>query len=818
MRLRLAAMGAVWVVLVSACSADTGASGGEAPSAQRGSGADLVYSAPGLEQPVEILVDRWGVPHIYASTVNDAFYAQGFNAAKDRLWQIDFWRRRGLGKLAEVFGAEYVKHDTAARHFLYRGEMSQEWAAYGDEAKDKIAAFVRGVNDYIRLAEENDELLPDAFRMLNYRPELWQPSDVVVIRIHALVSNVSSEVSRSRTICEHGLAADRLRSRLEPDHHVSIPDGLDVCAVPDDVLEMYDYAHLPLTSLTPGNIAPARARLSQLEAITRMQGSNSWVIAGARSATGRAVLAGDPHRSFKLPSSRYIVHMTAPGLDAIGAGEPFAPGISMGHNRTIAYGLTFFYSDQEDLYVYELNPDNPNQYRYRNAWVDFSRVRETIRVRGEPDKEVVLRFSRHGPVVRIDADNHRAFAVRAAKLGAGGSPYLGSLRLMQAQSWRDFSEAMKRWQVPTLNMMYADVHKDIGWKPTGLAPYRENWDGLLPVPGDGRYEWSGFVPISEIIGQKSPERGWLATANHMNLPPSCDEDACGTGFEWAPPFRYERIAQVLSSYDKIPFETSLTLQNDQKLVFAEQIVGLLRTLERRADGELDALESQVLSFLGSWDAVATADSAETHFFMFWYRHYLNPALARELTSAGTPGEAPFALDILVIRDVLESTHFENLRGDTINRDKLLLSTLTSAYEAMQERFGSDKTAWAWGAVHELQLEPLIAPGAGNKAIDDCKPVQGVPVGGTPWTVNLAITSSENRSRVTIGASTRLIIDVGEWDNSRAINMPGQSGNHDSPNYCDLFDHWAKGETFPLVFSRPAVEKALAQRILLINDK
>lgn len=805
---------AAWLVLILMSKSLLAFGGRDAPFTVHGAGNLAAYSVNGLAYPVEMLIDKWGVAHIYAKTVEDAFYAQGFNAAKDRLWQMDMWHRRGLGKLSEVLGPDYVKHDTAARHFLYQGSMGDEWSVYGEGAREKVEAFVRGINAYIKLTESDDSLLPSEFRRGGFRPSYWTAEDVVKIRIHALVSNLGKEVSHAKTICKYGLKADQLKSKLEPDHVISIPEGLDVCSIPSDVLSLYNHAHLSLAILPPGRIVPDEEQLAYLEQVTQMQGSNSWVISADKSETGRAVFAGDPHRVLGLPSSRYIVHMSAPGMDVVGAGEPFAPGISMGQNGNIAYGLTYFYSDQEDLYIYDTNPDAPDQYRYGGDWESFRVEKQTIKVLGGNDQEITVRFSRHGPVIFTDTDNNRAYSVRAAKLGAGGSPYLGSLRLMDAKGWQDFADAMQHWYVPTLNMMYADKDGEIGWKPTGLAPRRTNWDGLLPVPGDGRYEWSGFVPVSEKLGEKSPKRGWIATANSMNLPDGCTGEECRVGYEWASPYRYRRIEQVLSSYDKVPFAASGDLHMDQKISFADWLVSLVQDLRHRKKGELSDGAVRALAFFSEWDGVMSKGSAQAHMFDVWYEHHIGPDVFEAFSPARVDGKAPLEADMLVVLDILKQSEFEDFEGNTITRDQLLTNTLTAAFRDMEEKFGADPKEWAWGKVNRMHLKPLMVPGRGNEAINNCGAAQGEPIGGSAWTVNIAIRSSKDPSRVVIGAAPRLIFDVGEWDNSIGGNLPGQSADEASPNYCNLYSSWKDGIGFPLLYTREAIRQNVSQRMVL----
>ena len=285
---------------------------------------DATYVVDGLEKPAEIIVDEWGVPHIYANTHYDAFFVQGFNAARDRLWQIDIWRRRGLGQLSEVLGEEYVLQDRATRLFLYRGDMYREWLAYGSDAKRIAEAFTAGINAYIDLLEEHPDLLPPEFTLLDYRPARWNAADVVRIRGHGLWANVDREVRRAQIVCATDHETASYWQLLEPEWETEIPEGLDPCVIPANVLDTYYLAKAPVTFQS--------ASLALNEAITnsrdRSLGSNNWVVAPSRTNTGRPILADDPHRAHAVPSLRYITHLVAPGLDVIGAGEPALPGIS----------------------------------------------------------------------------------------------------------------------------------------------------------------------------------------------------------------------------------------------------------------------------------------------------------------------------------------------------------------------------------------------------------------------------------------------------------------------------------------------------------
>ena len=325
------------------------------------------WKVTGLSQPAEIVVDHWGIPHIFAQTRRDAFFLQGYNAARDRLWQIDLWRKRGLGLLAKDFGPAYVEQDRAARLFLYRGDMKVEWAAYAPDAQSTVEAFVDGVNAYVAEVKAGTRPLPVEFGLTGSAPDPWKAEDVVRIRSHALVSNITSEVARARVACAAGLEADMLRRKLEPAHKAATPKGLRPCDVPADVLGDYLLATRQVEfDVLAGKVQQAHAspdvQLASAIDGAMSEGSNNWVVSPSRTETGRALLANDPHRALGAPSLRYIVGLNSPGLSIIGAGEPALPGVSIGHNDDIAFGITIFAIDQEDLYVYELRDGSPDQY------------------------------------------------------------------------------------------------------------------------------------------------------------------------------------------------------------------------------------------------------------------------------------------------------------------------------------------------------------------------------------------------------------------------------------------------------------------------
>ncbi|WP_304362049.1 penicillin acylase family protein [Collimonas fungivorans] len=766
------------------------------------------YKIAGLKKPAEILVDQWGVPHIYAANQDDAFFVQGFNAARDRLFQIDLWRRRGLGLLAQVFGPAYVQQDRAARLFLYRGDMQREWQSYGPHAQQVANTFVAGINAYVDYVNAHPEKLPFEFKQLGYAPARWQAADVVRIRSHGLTRNLDSEVARANVACKADLKSDEIRFGLTPKWETTMPEGLDPC-LPKDLLKVFQLAtqgvKISKDSLQKGQSdAVVIAAAENPEEVA--EGSNNWVVAPAKSATGRAIMANDPHRAYSAPSLRYIAHINAPGLNVIGAGEPALPGISIGHNGSVAFGLTIFNIDQEDLYVYQLNPEHSDQYKYQGNWESFNIITEQIPVKGGKPVSAELVFSRHGPVIFSEPGKSRAFAVRSGWLEPGMSPYFGSIDYMRARNFVEFKHSLLHWGAPTENQVYADTKGNIGWVPGGLAPIRPNWDGLLPVPGDGRYEWAGFWSGDQLPSSYNPKQGWFASANQMNLPDGYPYRERKLGFEWTNNSRFTRISEVLSSLNKVSLEDSMRLQNDDLSIPARRLAALLKPLSSS-----DAQTQAALNLFAGWDFVERADSAQAALFEVWLSRHLGKAFKAAVLSPAA-AEAMGAPDTAVLLDTLEQPQARFGPDAVQKRDQVLLSSLSDAYAELQKLQGSETSQWQWGKLHHNLMEhPLAA--AVDEATRAKLNVGPMPTHGGAYSPNQSTYRSSDFLQ-TNGPSFRVVVDVGNWDNSRAVNSPGQSGDPDSPHYRDLADKWLKGEYFPLLYSRAAVEKATVQRIRL----
>jgi penicillin amidase len=734
----------------------------------------------GLSKPVEVLRDDWGVPHIYAQTSDDLFFAQGFVAAQDRLWQMEMWRRTGEGKLSEVLGAQAIERDKFARLLRYRGPMEAEWTSYAPDAKRIIESFVKGVNAYI---ETNRQRLPIEFQLTGIQPELWTP-EVCLTRMagYIMTRNASSEILRAQVA--RLLGAEKATQWLETDPPVQtvVPGGLDLEGIDNKILALANAASAPLSF---GNI----------------EGSNNWVISGKLSATGKPILANDPHRPILTPSLRYIAHLNAPGWNVIGAGEPTLPGIAAGHNERLGFGFTIVGIDQQDLYVEETNPQNANEYRYQGKWEKMQVEHERLKVKGAGDTEVELKFTRHGPVVYEDLARHRAYALRWVGMEPGSAGYLASLSLNRAKDWNTFLKALERWKVPSENLVYADVDGNIGWQAVGLSPIRPNWKGLLPVPGSkGEYEWRGFLPLAALPRSYNPRKQFIATANHNILPPDYRRDL---GFEWSAPFRFRRIEEVLGAGKQFSVEDFKGLQHDETSIIARELVPALKDLKIE-----DAATREAAEMLLRWDFSMAKDSVAATIFEVWLEK-----LRANIFKPVVPAEAWSLLGGRISIERLIST-VKNPDAKIFGANakfKIAAAMVKSLDEALidlRKRVGADLKSWRWGAVHIAEFKHQLSNTSTREVFD----LQGVGRGGDANTVN-ATGGAEFRQ--TAGASYRQILDLSNWDNSVAINVPGQSGQPGSKHYGDLLPLWAEGKYFPLLFSREKIEQHSHERLRLV---
>lgn len=735
----------------------------------------------GLAEPVDVLRDRWGVAHIYAKNQHDLFFAQGFVVAQDRLFQMEMWKRAGQGRLAEVLGPSAVERDINARLLQYRGDMKKEYASYSPDTEKILRAFTDGINAEIRsLTASGGPGLPLEFQLAGFAPEPWKPEDCLNrMAAFSMTGNAFSELRDAELIAKLGVQRASAVLSLDPKVELDPAPGVNFAGLNPSLLK---------------NLVGSDVRIEFPS--DSAEGSNDWTISGRLTSTGKPILANDPHRVMALPSLRYIVHLVAPGWNVIGAGEPGLPGVAVGHNEHIGWGFTIFGLDQQDLYLEELDERDPLQYKTPSGWERMRVEHETLSVKGKPPVAVDLKFTRHGPV--LWTDGKRALALRWVGAEPGTAGYLGSLAVARATNWNGFEEAMTRWKVPSENIVYADVDGNVGEHSTGLAPIRRNWTGLLPVPGAAQYEWSGYVPTSELPRSFNPPGGFIATANHKVIP---ENYPYNVGFEWAPPYRVNRIKEVLSgmrdSGRKLTLGDMEKLQTDVTSLPARQFLSLLK--------DVSPNPTAAVQMLLRWDGVLSRESAAAALYEVWLRKLRRDLSAKEGIEAV---EDEWTL-VNVLKELSEPSSHVFGADAVAGRNQVLTASLDSAWKETVQLLGADPQKWSWGALHTITFKHSLDRMSGTAKLLDLGPLARP---GDGYTVNATWPGA--RFEQDGGASYREILDTADWDRSLAVNTPGQSGQPGSPHYADLLPLWNEGKYFPLVFSRKLVEANAHDRLVL----
>ncbi|HYF38025.1 MAG TPA: penicillin acylase family protein, partial [Prosthecobacter sp.] len=529
---------------------------------------------------------------------------------------------------------------------------------------------------------------------------------------------------------------------------------------------------------------------------------------GRLSATGKPIVANDPHRNVSNPSIRYIVHLVAPGWDVIGATEPVLPGVAIGHNEQIAWAFTIVGTDQADLFVEKTHPDDPRRYRAGDEWLAMETRQEEFYVRGKAEPVTLeLRFTRNGPVIYQDEKKGIAIALRWAGQEAGGAAYLGSLSVARARDRASFLKALEAWKVPCLNFVYAHVDGDTGWIAAAATPVREGWDGLLPVPGwTGQYRWRGYLPVSEYPQVFRPAAGWVGTANHNILPPGYPHTIA---FDWAAPFRYNRIHERMEGIKaegrKLTMEDFRQMQQDSTSTAARTLAALWR--------EVKAPETlrPMVRLLTDWDGHLATDSAAAALYSVWLQE-LEQAFWKP-AEGGADGKlergSVKSLPVMIQALREPSTGWFDAEAAR-KRDELLVRRLASAEARLRKLLGNDASKWRWGDLHKAAFKHSLAGmNAAHAAAFNPAPVARPGDETTPNN-----TKSDARFQQVHGATYRHIFDLSDWDLGIATSAPGQSGQPGSPHYADLLPLWGRGEYFPLAYSNAKIAEVAAHTLVL----
>lgn len=777
------------------------------------------FTQKGLIAPVEILRDQWGINHIYANNQQDLFFTQGYCAAKDRLFQFEIWRRQATGTVSEILGPRELKRDIGTRLFKYRGNLKTELNHYHPQGEAIINAYTNGVNAYIEEVLAHPELMPVEFKLLKILPGKWTP-EVVISRHQGLLGNSTEELNIGRAVLTAGEAKVKELMWFHPkEPDLTIDSSIHLDLISKNILELYN-AYRKEIVFEAGDISkteedpdavmnllnPQISNPYQPPFEHGIEGSNNWIVSGKRTASGHSMLANDPHRKIAVPSLRYMVHLVAPGWNVIGGGEPEIPGVSIGHNEAGAWGLTIYETDGEDLYMYDLNPANLSQYWYKGKWENMKEIHELIPIKNSEAKQVVLRYSIHGPITYIDSLHHKAWALRCAWLEPGGAPYMASLRIDQAKNWETFRDACSFSHIPGENMIWADTAGNIGWQAVGIIPIRKNFSGLVPVPGDGRFEWDGFLPIKERPHLFNPEKGFFATAN-QNITPSDYNHWDAVGYTWADPFRGNRINEVLLKDDKMTISKMEALQTDYFSIPARTLVPMLQQIRF----EIPILNEAKIK-LSNWNSVLNKESIPAAIYAMWERQLMLQA-GKEFIPENLKGLISIQLSKLI--NWLQYPDAKFGPDAEKGRDAFLKTSFENAIKELTNKLGDSIDHWQYGQLqfkHVTITHPLNS--ILNKSWKEKLNLGPLPRGGNSHTPG----STGGADNQLSGASFRLIVDTGNWDAAVMINTPGQSGDPNSNFYRNLFPLWANDQYFPAYYSKDKIWKACTEKIALLPAK
>jgi penicillin amidase len=776
---------------------------------------DGTLTAPGLCAPVEIVRDRWGVPHIYAENNADLFFAQGYVHAQDRLWQMELQRRTALGQLAEIFGSVALDSDRFLRVLGFGRVARGEALALGDPEREAVTAYCRGVNAFLAA---NWRRLPIEFAILRCRPRPWEPADVLAFgKVMALdlSTNWTSEIIRARIVATLGAVRAAL---LDPERAAADPLTLPDAAYTAD--------------FGAGALRAAAAAEPFAGERDGTQGSNAWVVGGGCTASGGPLLANDPHLALSMPALWYENHLHGGDYAVTGATIPGTVGVTIGHNARIAWGVTNGMNDIQDLYIERPDPADPTgaRYEFRGAWEEATIVREEIAVRERPLRArirvetVTVRITRHGPIISdllppgaTNAPDEATLALRWTALEPGHLQR-AILALNRAGDWATFRAALRDWTVPPQNFVYADVAGHIGYALGGAIPLRAQGDGRLPVPGwTGEWEWTGTIPPDENPHALDPAAGFVVTANNRIVG---DEYLHPLPGEWAPGYRAARIRELLARGSRHDAASFGRIHADRLSAPGRALAALARAgrLPPLPDEPLAATARDVLAI---WDGNLIDDSvagaiAATLLVALQERAY--HAIAGPLSMpvglgafTTLPGRAFLQRSLPRLLGALGGGDASWLApGDTTGA--ILRDAWRATLAALRTEQGDEIALWRYGTDHTLTLRhPLGALGPLNRLFDRGP----FPQGGD---LNTVCMGSRTFSPAGVdfynGPSYRQICDPIDWDASRSVYPGGQSGHPASPHYADLLRLWLHDSYHPMLWSRTAIAEAAEATLTL----
>ncbi|GCF08869.1 penicillin acylase family protein [Dictyobacter arantiisoli] len=759
----------------------------------------------GLHATVEVLTDRFGVPHIYAQNDDDLYYAQGYIHAQQRLWQMDLNRRIGSGRLSEIFGDVTLKTDRFCRRLGMHRIAAAEVSKLNPEDLRIVEAYVRGINSFI---EQNSKQLPIEFTLLRYQPEAWKIADVIQwgkLQAWSLSGNWESELIRARLVAKLGVERTaQLEAGYDPQHPLIIPSGVAYQGTNLGLLEQYE-------------------QIRNLSGLGSQGGSNNWVVDGSMTQSGSPILCNDPHLEQTTPSIWFECHLISADMDVSGASFPGAPGIIIGRNKHISWGVTNAVSDIQDLYIEKFDPEQPGRYEFAGQWEEAQIFREEIIVKGQDTPCIEeVRVTRHGPIITYMPSLAQSLA-NAFEAGTVEQPLalrwtafdsntmLTAIRqLNRASNWDEFRTALHDWDAPPQNIVYADTTGNIGYIMAGAIPIREQGQALLPVPGwTGAYEWTGLIPFNELPQSYNPAEHFIVTANNRVID---DTYPYYISHEWVNGYRAQRIKDLLVSKEKLTVDDMGAIQNDQYALPAQEIVPMILKLEATT-----GIKRATHEILQAWDYQIKTDSIGaslyTTFLRTLERIVLDAIIGddEELLqyyqgkSQGALGDAngyrnrdiPLLIRLLRRQDDAWFSHSALPNGPT-SWKMALERAFDATIEGLRAKLGNNILRWQYGLIHTMIYRHPLGNNKALAARFNRGPFQ---VGGNGDTVNVSHATLNDPTNVVVVASYRQIIDMQPNGTSCAIHAPGQSGHPASKHYDDFIPLWLEGTSHPMYRDR-----------------
>ena len=756
---------------------------------------------PALGKPVQVFRDAFGVPHLFAGNTSDLLTAAGYVAAQDRLWQMDLTRRAVSGTLSEIFGEKTLPSDRFLRIWGFRRIAEQIAPRLSSESRAALEAYAAGVNEFIRMHENQ---LPVEFSILGYKPAPWRIEDSIgYVRLMGFKLCFSWYFEAAL-----GRAADKL----------GLPAALELFpAVLENtpVIVAHDLSSPGWSSRLNSFLADGAAAREFLDLPGAIPGSNSWVVDGRHSTSGKPLLANDPHLELTLPSIWYEMHLVAPGIDVAGQTLAGLPGVVIGHNRAIAWGLTNGMADDLDFYVERLNPDNPEQYLYDGTWNALEADVETINVKGGKPETLTIRRTHRGPIVSSVHPVYQGdtLAVSMAWTGARVSDdLLAFWGINVASNWASFEDALRHYVVPVQNFVYADTAGNIGYRTGGAVPIRRDGKGYLPYNGwENTGDWIGDIPFDEMPHELNPARGYVATANNMIAGPAY---AYYLSNAWEPTSRVERITELLEASPRHGVASFMRMQSDFVSAHSRRLLPLL--LDYLSAAELNQQEQEAVRLLRGWDGAEGVMSVPAAIYNVWFLKFLEKALRDDLPPELYDSYMEWSTLAIRAGEYFMMHPEAQLLDDRTTKDKetvsdVALAALREALQYLIDNVGPNTGDWEWGRFHQLTLEHPIGKQPPFNYVFNAGPY---PIGGSANTIWKAEYRLTKPYAADVGPSMRQIVDLRSPQRSWMVLPGGASGQPFSDHYQDQVDLWRAGKYRELYMNRDAIEKHAASRLLL----